>query len=422
MTTRLRCVSRRSLLGASALSSLGWLLTPSSSRADSAPVLAPVPAVPVLLCVFLRGAADGLNVVVPHADADYYRLRPTIAVPQPGQKGGAIDLDGRFGLHPRLAALKPSYDAGELAIVHAVGSPHPTRSHFEAQDYMETGAVGESSAARGWLARYFEQKPESAAGAGALRAVALSGRSPLALRGYRNAVVAPSLKDFRLGGGKALEPTLTHGFERLYRATAPELAERAGQYALASSALVARALRQQRTPAGAGYGRDGQEFADVARLIKADVGLETAWIDVGGWDTHRAEGSAENGELPRQLERLGRSLAAFRSDLGPAFERVVVVVMSEFGRTARENGTGGTDHGHGGAMLVLGGNVNGGRVLGSFAGLAPDQLHEGRDLPVTTDFRDLLAEVSERHLGLTDAGPLFPGFQLQRERRLGLLR
>ena len=411
-------VSRRALLGGSALSSLGFLLRSRSGWAGDAAAIEAPPNAPVLLCVFLRGAADGLNLVVPHADDEYYRLRPSIAIPRPGKQRGAMDLDGRFGLHPRLAALKAAYDAKELALIHAVGSPHPTRSHFEAQDYMETARVGERSASRGWLGSYLALRPASSSDV--LRAVAVTSRSPLALRGYPDAVVAPNLRDFRLSAPPELEPVLTQGFRRLYAADAPGVAERAGGRALAASEIVARALGKRRHFAR-GYARDAQDFADVAQLIKANVGLETAWLDLGGWDTHRGQGSSDNGELPRQLDRLGRALAAFRADLGPAFERVVVVVMSEFGRTARENGTGGTDHGHGNVMLVLGGKVQGGRVLGNLPGLTPDQLFEGRDVPVTTDFRDVLAEITERHLRLPDASALFPGYKLEPGRRLGVL-
>jgi len=411
--------SRRAVLGTSLLSSLGFLLKPRSAWADE--VAQPVeatPNTPVLLCVFLRGAADGLNIVVPHADANYYQLRRTIAIKQPGKNGGVIDLDGRFGLHPRLAPLKAIYDAKELALIHAVGSPHNTRSHFEAQDYMETARVGDRAATSGWLGSYLSARPAKAGGG--LRAVALSGRSPLALRGYADAIATENLRNFRLSAAPELAPVLSSGFRRLYADDAPFLAQRAGGRALAASDIVARVLGRRRRENSA-YARDSQDFADVAKLIKANVGLETAWLDLGGWDSHRNQGSAETGELPRNLDRLGRALAAFRADLGPAFERVVVVVMSEFGRTARENGTGGTDHGHGNVMLVLGGKVQGGRVLGNLPGLAPDQLHQERDLPVTTDFRDVLAELCERHLMLPDASSLFPGYKLERQRRLGFL-
>jgi uncharacterized protein (DUF1501 family) len=369
----------------------------------------------VLLYLFLRGAADGLNMVVPHADEDYYRLRSTIAIPRPGQDQGAVDLDGRFGLHPRLAPLKAAYDAGELALIHAVGSPQLTRSHFEAQDYMETAGVSDRAQAQGWLARYLKSRP--AQGPDLVRAIALASRTPLSLRGYPNAIVTPSLKDFRLTGNDALQPLLAQGFERLYQANSLDLPERAGAQALSASSVLRQALR---TKSAARYPGGTRDFADLARLIKADVGVETACIDVGGWDTHSGQGRSEGGELPRQLDRLGRCLASFRADLGPHFERVVVVVMTEFGRTARQNGTGGTDHGHGSVMLVLGGKVKGGRVLGDFPGLADDKLHEGRDLAVTTDFRDVLAEVCERHLGATSPARIFPGYQLDPSRRLGL--
>jgi uncharacterized protein (DUF1501 family) len=401
-------VSRRALLGASMASLTGVLLRPRVGSAGERE-----PGKPVLVCVFLRGAADGLNVVVPHGDPDYYRLRPSIAVPPPDKERGALDLDGRFGMHPRLAPLRAAYDAKQLAFIHAVGSPHPTRSHFEAQDYMQSGAVGERAAASGWLGRYLASRPSDAA----LRALALTARTPLALRGYPGALVTESLRDLRLGGEGELGAVLERGFARLY-AEAPRLAEQSSRRALEASALVARVLSERRRRVK--YPRDAQVFSDVARLVRADVGLEAAWLDLGGWDTHRSQGSTDRGELPRQLDRLARGLAAFRADLDSHLERVVVLVMSEFGRTARENGTGGTDHGHGSVMLVLGGNVAGGRVLGNFPGLAEEHLFEGRDVPVTTDFRDVLAEVCGQHLGIVDPAPLFPGHALEASRRLGL--
>lgn len=416
-------LSRRALLrggsvalGTSALSGLSFLLTSQTGHAESPRPVSAVTGAPVLLCVFLRGAADGLNLIVPHADPEYYALRPSIAVPRPGEVSGALDLDGRFGLHPRLGPLKAAYDAQELALVHAVGSPHPTRSHFEAQDYMTTGAVGDRTVAQGWLARYLTTKP--AGSSSLLRAVALSQRPPLALRGYPDAIVTPRLKYFRFEASEALSPVLSKGFSRLYRAESQSPAERAGQRALEASQLVQSALAKQKNSVR--YGRDVQEFGEVARLIKADVGLQTAWIDLGGWDTHRQQGRSESGQLPRQVDRLARALSALRADLGPLLERVVIVVMSEFGRTARENGSGGTDHGHGSAMLVLGGKIKGGRVLGQFPGLAQDHLYQGRDLAVTTDFRDVLSEICESHLGVADTSALFQGFRRDKTRRLGL--
>jgi uncharacterized protein (DUF1501 family) len=402
--------SRRALLGALGVTGFDWMRPRLAFGQDANP------ARKVFVCVFLRGAADGLNMIVPHADDDYYRLRPSIAVPRPGEARGAIDLDGRFGLHPRLAPLKAAFDAKELAVIHAVGSPHPTRSHFEAQDYMQTAAVGVPTAARGWVASYLAM--QSVAEIAPLRAVALSSRAPMALRGYRDALVAESLHDLRLAPSDGLEQALSEGFAQLYATDGGRPAERAGKRALEAGRIVKRVLGKRRRPSG--YPRDAGEFAEVAKLIKADVGLEVAWLDIFGWDTHRQQGSTEYGDLPRRLDHLAGALAAFRADLAERLEDVLVLVMSEFGRTARENGTGGTDHGHGNVMLLLGGSVQGGRVLGNFPGLQEEHLFERRDVPVTTDFRDVLAEICERHLRVADASALFPSYALDRARRLGL--
>ncbi len=328
-------VTRRRLLQASLLAPLVGLFGTEQARAESGSAASNA-AKRVLVCVFLRGAADGLSLVVPYTDPDYYQARPTIAVARPSAAGGALDLDGQFGLHPRLAPLKAAYDAGELALVHAVGSPHPTRSHFQAQDYMETGAVGELLAGQGWLARYLVQRPPALPGQ--LRSIGLSARAPLALRGDPEAVVAASLGEFRLRASANLEPVLRQGFRKLYGAPSLQPATRAGQKALAIGELLARLNAAKYTPEnGARYQRDASAFVDIARLIKADVGLEAAWLDASGWDTHRRQGNSERGTLATLLARLGRALAAFRADLGARFENVVVVVMSEFGRRVHEN-------------------------------------------------------------------------------------
>jgi uncharacterized protein (DUF1501 family) len=362
----------------------------------------------VLVCVFLRGAADGLNVVVPYGDRDYYRLRPTIAVAPPGKSNGALDLDGRFGLNPRLAPLLPAWEAGELACVHAVGSPHPTRSHFEAQNYAETGTPGDRSTSRGFLARYLGETTPAVPSS--IRAVAFSDRVPLALRGYEDALSLSRLDQLRPTGNATFGSVLSDGFSKLYAGGA-ERATRSGERALDVAERLRRIAASDAAPDnGASYAPAARSFSELARLLKADVGLETAWLDLGGFDTHKDEGGADRGELPRRLDFLAKALAAFRADLGARFERVVVVVMTEFGRTAAENGTGGTDHGHGSAMLVLGGPVRGKRVLGDFRGLAPGDLYERRDLAVTTDYRAVLGEVIENHLGFKDRARLFPGF------------
>jgi uncharacterized protein (DUF1501 family) len=366
----------------------------------------------LLVCVFLRGAADGLNIVVPHAEREYYALRPTIAVAPPGKPHGALDLDGRFGLNPRLAPLKPAYDAGELALVHAIGSVRPTRSHFEAQDTMQTATPGEQAAGQGFLARALNQKPGGSETA--IRAVAFSERVPLALRGYDDTFCLRHFEELRSFG------PLSDGFAKLYQDGA-ERATRSGKRALAVAARLRELAQASYTPENnATYEPGARSFAELARLVKADIGLETAWIDIGGWDTHKYEGGAERGDLPKRLDLLAKALAAFRADLGQRFERVVVLVMTEFGRTAAENGTGGTDHGTASAMFVLGGRVRGGRVYGDFRGLSRDALYERRDLAVTTDYRTVFAELLGGHLGVRNAARLFPGFSPQRA-PLGLL-
>jgi uncharacterized protein (DUF1501 family) len=374
------------------------------------------PAEPTLLVVCLRGAMDGLSLLVPYSEPHYYRYRQSIAVAPPKRAGGALDLDGRFGLHPRLAPLSAAFAAKELAFVANAGSPHPTRSHFEAQEHLETGVLGASSAHEvGWLGRALSSLPRESLGL--LPALSLSEKAPLALRGFPPAVSLRSLRDFRV----AAKGALLEGFDELYTGGS-EHAVVAGRRALEVSRRVAPLLDRDSSKKGARYPRGGRAFRDIAALIKAKVGLRAAWIDVGGWDTHRNQGDGGQGALARNFEDLGSSLAAFRADLGKRFADVCVVVLSEFGRTARQNGSGGTDHGHGNVMLVLGGRVKGGKIYGTFDGLAPDQLHEGRDLPVTTDYRDVLAELCEKQLGVRDLSRVFPGYALRKERRLGVLR
>jgi uncharacterized protein (DUF1501 family) len=394
-------ITRRALLVSGGLLSLGLACPSAFARAGERPK--------VLVAVFLRGAADGLSLVVPHAESDYYLLRSSIAIPEKS----VLDLDGRFGLHPRLRPLLPAWTSKELAIVHAVGSPHATRSHFEAQDYMESGTTGNGSTRDGWLGRSFA----GVGGAATFRAVAFSSKQPHALAGASGVIATKSLEALALRGPDRLRSRLEHGFRRLYGEKDDPL-HRAGRGALDA---IARARNLGQPASNADYPKAGHALADVAMLVKANVGLRAAWLDVGGWDTHQGQGDAEQGRLPRLLEGLGRSLAAFREDLGERMVDVAVVVMSEFGRTVRQNGTGGTDHGHGSAMLVLGGAVRGGKVYGRFPGLAPDALYEGRDLAVTTDFRDLFAELVEKQLGPEDLGRVFPGYALKRENRLGLV-
>ncbi|BCS35826.1 hypothetical protein TBR22_A50600 [Luteitalea sp. TBR-22] len=372
----------------------------------------------VLVVVFQRGAVDGLSMVVPHGDAAYYAARPTIAVPRPGRDAGALDLDGHFGLHPGLAQLHALYRNGSLAVVHACGSPDPTRSHFDAQDYMESGTPGVKRTPDGWLNRLIAQRHD-AEHVGAMRAVALSSRLPRILQGAAPTLAMTSVERMRIAGGGATGDA----FEAQYAAAADRVLRDTGRETFdAMRTLRGVESRGPATAAGAAYPRSafGDALRQVARLIKADVGLEVAFAEAGGWDTHVNQGGS-TGQLATRLGDLGQAIGAFVADLGAGMQDVVVVTMSEFGRTVAENGTRGTDHGHGNAMLVLGGPVRGGRVYGRWPGLDVASRAEGRDVAVTTDFRDVLADVIATHLGVADLGPVFPGHAWTPGRRLGLV-
>lgn len=374
---------------------------------------------PILVCLFQRGAVDGLNMIVPHGEAAYYRERPRIAV----APGDVIDLDGHFGLHPRLAALQPWWDAKSLAAIHAIGSPDATRSHFDAQDYMESGTPGVKSTPDGWLNRYCQHDREHRDTP--FRAVAFGPELPRILAGSAPSLAIDDLQAFGLRLPQpAVRDRLTRAFEELYAGSATGLLSSSGAEAFHAIEQLRRVDPAGYRPAsGAAYprGRFGKALLQIAQLIKADVGLRVAFADVTGWDTHVNQGASE-GQLAARLAEFGDALAAFARDLGERLRDVVVLTMSEFGRTVRENGNAGTDHGHATAMLVLGGPVNGGRMLGTWPGLDPERRFEGRDVAVTTDFRDLFAEILARHLGATDLAAVFPGFTADPARFPGAIR
>jgi len=369
-----------------------------------------------LVCLFQRGAVDGLNMVVPYGDPFYYRERPRIAIPRPGMAGGALNLDGHFGLHPALAPLKPLYDHATLAIVHAVGSPEATRSHFDAQDYMESGTPGLKSTPDGWLNRYLGARHAIEHRDTPFRGVAIGPQLPRALRGSAPALAIDNLQAFGLRAPEPARGRLTQAFEELYQGSATGLVAASSEEAFDALKMLKTLNPQRYDPAdGAQYpqGPLGRQLRQIAQLIKADLGLEIAFADMGGWDTHVNQGAAE-GQLAARLTELARAIAAFTQDLGERVADVVVLTMSEFGRTVVENGNLGTDHGHATAMLVLGGGVRGGRVYGEWPTLDPASRFEGRDLAVTTDFRDLFGEVLTRHLGATDLAAVFPGYRSAR--------
>ena len=321
-----------------------------------------------LVVILQRGAADGLNIVVPHGEPAYYALRPTIAV----GRDEHLDLDGFFGLHPAMAPLHPLFRQKRLAIVHAAGSPHPTRSHFEAQDYMESGTPGSRATQDGWLNRSL-RGPRSQPGGDSLRAVALGPTLPRILSGGEAAV---ALSGFGGSGG--------------------------GSAPAYPSGRFADSLRR------------------LAWLIKANLGIQVAFAETGGWD-HHANAGGSQGLLAGVLREFSHAVAAFWTDLGDLAEDTVIVTMSEFGRTARENHNRGTDHGHANVMFILGGRVNGGRVYGRWPGLEPRQLHQGRNLAVTTDFRQVLGELVCRQLGNPRLDEVFPGFDNAEKNFLHLL-
>jgi len=374
---------------------------------------------PVLVCLFQRGAVDGLNMIVPHGEPLYYRERPRIAIPA----REVVDVDGHFGLHPSLAPLKALWDNKSLAAIHAVGSPDATRSHFDAQDYMETGTPGVKSTPDGWANRYCRHDREHADTP--FRAVAFGPQLPRVLAGTAPALAIDDLQAFGLRvPQEAARDRLTRAFEQLYEGAATGLLATSSREGFEAIQVLKRINPSQYRPAnGAEYppGRFGRALLQIAQLIKADVGLEIAFADSGGWDTHVNQGSSE-GQLAARLRELGLGLAAFARDLGERMQSVVVLTMSEFGRTIRENGNSGTDHGHATAMLALGGPVNGGKVLGRWPGLDPARRFEGRDVAVTTDFRDLFGEVLARHLRAADVGSVFPGFTPAPERFPGAMR
>ena len=375
----------------------------------------------VLVAIFQRGAADGLNIVVPHGEKAYYDLRPGIAVARPsaGDDASAIDLDGFFGLHPSLAPLKPLWRDQHLAVIHATGSPDPTRSHFDAQDYMESGTPGYKATEGGWLNRAL---PATDTKKSPVRAVSLGPALPRTMRGANSAVAIDNLSTFALR-----DPAASKVMQAMYGNTTDQILGGTGKEAFEAMNLLDALRKTPYQPAGgATYpkGRLGSSMQQIAQLIKAGVGLEVAFADIGGWDHHVNEigAKASVGQLANILTEFGGSLAAFAQDLGDRMEDVVVLTMSEFGRTAKENGNRGTDHGHGNVMFALGGPVKGGKVYGAWPGMMKEQLYEGRDLAVTTDFREVLGEAVAVHLGNPAVDAVFPGYAASAQNFRGFVR
>ncbi len=403
-------VNRRFFLKSSGLALASFAIAPSFLKRAVAQSVGASKDRPIIIAIFQRGAADGISMVVPFGDKNYASARPQIAIPAPrsGSADTSIDLDGFFALHPALAPFKPVYDAGHLAIVHAVGSPDNTRSHFDAQDYMESATPGRKGTPDGWLNRYMQSKKD--AKASPFRAVSMTSTMPRSLIGDAPAIAMTSISDFGVRGGQG--GASASSFEALYTGNSNDALHGTGKEAFEAVKMLRKANPQQFAASnGAAYPRSGfgQSLLQIAQLIKADVGLEVAFADVGGWDTHSNQGAAR-GQLANRLQDFAQGIAALYKDLGDRMSNIVILTMTEFGRTIRQNGSGGTDHGHSSCLFALGGPVRGGKVYGKWPGLATEQLYEGRDLTLTTDFRDVFAEVAARHLRAANPNAIFPGF------------
>jgi uncharacterized protein (DUF1501 family) len=411
-------MQRRQLLQAAAVAGLAWTAVGRDAFAATGQ---PLPANKRLIVVFLRGAVDGLSVVVPYSEGAYYASRSSIALARPGQDGGVLDLDGHFGLNPNLAPLMPLWQSGKLAFVQASGSPDPTRSHFDAQDYMESGTPGRKGTPDGWLNRLLGVEPpvvvQPGKRAGVTRGISVGATLPRIWAG-------PNPVANIANGARATKPTqldrpqVSKAFDSLYSGDdAMSKAYRESQQSRAEvneAMLPAEMDREQRVANGGAPLPNGfpDDASRVAQLMRRDPNVQIAFLALGGWDTHVNQGGAK-GQLANRLQPLGQGLAELARGLGPVFDDTTVLVISEFGRTVRQNGTGGTDHGHGNVMWALGGGVAGGKVYGRWPGIDASALNEGRDLAVTTDFRQVLAGVCAHNLGLADnqLARVFPGFE-----------
>lgn len=402
-----RGVTRRGFMKNGALALVGTSVIPAFlTRSVLAEATTAAANKKKLVVLFQRGACDGLNVVVPYTEKNYYAMRPTIAIKQ----DQILDLDGKFGLHPAMAPFKPLYEQGHLAIVHAAGSPDTTRSHFDAQDYMESGTPGIKATTDGWLNRALADERLTGK-ATAFRAVALGTQVPRTLQGKLPAIAISNLADFSVGGRGPTTSPISNAFQAMYDQSTDAVLHGTGQETFEAVKMLKSADPAHYQPAaGVTYPNSafGNSMKQIAQLLKANLGVEAAFSDIGGWDTHQNQGAA-TGQLANRLTEFSNSIAAFWKDMGDDAENITIVTMSEFGRTARQNGTGGTDHGHANVMFVLGGNVKGGHVYGKWPGLDNSQLNEGRDLAVTTDFRNVLGEAAYKTLGAKDLERVFPG-------------
>lgn len=406
-------VNRRIFMrnGAMALFAAGLGGVPSfvARAANNKKIIPPYKKNKTMVCIFQRGAMDGLMAVSPYADPNLKILRPSLYMSPSANEGKMFDLDGRFGLHPGLAAFDPLFREGRLAIVHGVGSPNNTRSHFDAQDYMEAGTPFNKGTASGWLNRAVgllghEGTP--------FRAVSLTSALPRSFYGDNEALAINNLQDFaiQMRGNPMAANIASKSFEQLYDVTSSQLLNKTGKESFdAMKMLNSNDIKNYQPANGAVYPNSalGNSLKQIATLIKMNIGLEVAFAEVGGWDTHFNQGTA-NGSLARNLKDFSDSIAAFWKDMDAHQDEVTLMTMTEFGRTAHQNGTGGTDHGRASCLFVLGNDVAGGKVYNNIKSLAIQDLEDGRDLPVTTDFRSVFSAVADSHLKINDDKKLFP--------------
>jgi uncharacterized protein (DUF1501 family) len=410
-------VSRRAFIKAGGLTlfgiGIGGVPSFMARAAESHKILSPYQKKKVLVCIFQRGAMDGLMAVSPFNDRYLKEARPNLFMsPVKGDKNSLIDLNGTFGLHPSMRSFEPLFHEKRLAIVHGMGSPNPTRSHFDAQDYMESGTPFNKSTSTGWLNRAMEQMGHHAT---PFRAVSLTSSMPRSLYGDHPALAVRNLRDFavQLKGNPEQANMSARSFEELYDQTSSSLLKETGKESFEAIKILQKTNIKNYTPSGnATYPNTplGNSLRQVAQLIKMDVGLEVAFAESGGWDTHFNQGK-ENGIFARNVGDLSKSITAFWTDVETYQDDVVVMTMTEFGRTVKQNGTGGTDHGRASCSFIVGNGVNGGTVHGIVNTLAPENLEDGRDLAVTTDFRTVFHEVAGVHLKIVDTSKLFPDWK-----------
>jgi uncharacterized protein (DUF1501 family) len=400
----------RSTMAAAVLSAPAWLPQVAYAQTEDT-------SRDVIVFVFLRGGADGLSIVPPYAENAYYTLRPGLAIRRPDDASvvaanRAVDLNGFFGLAPAMGSLLPAYQAGHLLVIHAAGSSDPTRSHFDAQAFMEVGVPGARDVETGWLARHLVSKPPMKPNA-ALRALAFNYGLPLMLAGAPDTLPIPNPANFALSGSSSTASQRLAWLGTSFAGQIDPLRASALNTQRTITELAAINIGTYQPSGGVVYPTSsfGTALRSTAALIRADVGVEAVQIDYGGWDTHNAQGPVTGG-MATTMRTLADAIAAFHTDMVGAnrLGRLTMVVMSEFGRRAAENASQGTDHGHGNVMFVMGGSTVGGRVLSQWPGLSAQQLYQGQDVQVTIDYRDILSEIVSRRLGNTQLDVVFPGY------------